>query len=99
MVEGVNILSIPSKGKTLYNDGMHTGVMSTSADSKNHSLKSSGVNREKTAESIKNIAKSIRDASTKMRETVRTLRESGAIDEITKAFYEESEVARESTKE
>ena len=63
--------------------------MSTSpAESKNDTLKTSGVNPEKTAESIKNIAKSIREASAKMRETVRTLRESGAIDEITQAIYE-----------
>src|SRR5207247_11455159 len=97
MVEDVNILSIPSKGKTLYNDGMHTGVMSTSADSKNHSLKNSGVNPEKTAESIKNIAKSIRDASAKMRETVRNLRESRAIDDITQAVYEANVADRDST--
>jgi dynactin complex subunit len=98
-VNGVNILPVPSKGKTLYDDVMHTGVMSTSADSKNHSLKNSGVNPEKTAESIKNIAKSIREASAKMRETVRTLRESGAIDDITQAVYEATVAARDTAKE
>ena len=78
---------------------MHTGVMSTSADSKNPSLKNSGVNPDKTAESIKNIAKSIREASAKMRETVRTLRESGAIDELTQAVYEATVAARDTAKE
>jgi methyl-accepting chemotaxis protein len=34
---------------------------------------------ERTAETIKNIARDIRDASIKMKETVKTLRESGAI--------------------
>ena len=96
--EGADIL--PSKGKTLYNDGMHTAPMSSSpAESKNDTLKTSGVNPEKTAESIKNIAKSIREASAKMRETVRTLRESGAIDEITQAVYEATVAARDTAKE
>jgi len=74
--------------------------MSTSpANLKNASANTSGVNPEKTAEAIKNIAKSIREASMKMRDTVRTLRESGAIDEITQAVYEATVAARETAKE
>jgi len=73
--------------------------MSTSADSENQSAKISMVDAERTAETIKNIAKNIRDASTKMKETVRTLRESGAIDELTQAIFEASVAARDTAKE
>ncbi len=54
---------------------------------------------ERTAETIKNIAKDIRDASIKMKETVKTLRESGAIEEITQAVLETSMAARDTAKE
>jgi methyl-accepting chemotaxis protein len=54
---------------------------------------------ERTAESIKIIAKNIRDGSTNFKETVRTLRESGAIEEITQAVLEASIAARDIAKE
>ncbi len=54
---------------------------------------------ERTAETIKNIARDIRDASIKMKETVKTLRESGAIEEITQAVLEASIAARDTAKE
>jgi uncharacterized protein YjgD (DUF1641 family) len=54
---------------------------------------------DKTAELIKNLAKSIREASANMRDTVRTLRESGAIDEITQAIYEATVAARDTARE
>jgi signal transduction histidine kinase len=54
---------------------------------------------EQTAQSIKNIAKTIREASARMRETVRTLHQSGAIDEITKAVHEATLAARDTAKE
>jgi methyl-accepting chemotaxis protein len=69
------------------------------ANSKNSTEDTSGVKAEKTAEAIKNIAKSIREASMKMRDTVRTLRESGAIDEITQAICEATIAARETANE
>jgi signal transduction histidine kinase len=50
---------------------------------------------QRTAETIKNIAKDIREASTKMNETVKTLRETGAIEEITQAVLEASITARD----
>jgi uncharacterized protein YjgD (DUF1641 family) len=54
---------------------------------------------EKTVDSIRSIAKSIRDASSTMRDTVRTLRQSGAIDEITQAIQEAVVATRDTTKE
>jgi len=54
---------------------------------------------EQTAENIKNIAKAIRDSSARLKETVRTLRESGAIEEIGEAIREASAAARDTAKE
>lgn len=88
--------------KAFNNDVGHiqyTYMSTSSSGSKTHTTKTSGVNPERTAESIKNIAKAIREASMKMRETVRTLRESGAIDEITQAIYEATVAARDTAKE
>ena len=45
---------------------------------------------QKTIDSIKNVAKNIRDASARIRNTVRILRQSGAIDESTQAVHEAS---------
>jgi hypothetical protein len=53
---------------------------------------------EQTAES-KNIAKTIREASARMRQTVLTLCQSGAIYEITEAIHEASFAARDTTKD
>lgn len=41
---------------------------------------------QRTIESIKNIAKNIKDASSRIRDTVRILRQSGAINELTQAM-------------
>jgi uncharacterized protein YjgD (DUF1641 family) len=54
---------------------------------------------EQTAEAIKNIAKNIREGSYKMREAVKVLRESGAIDELTEAVREATVAARDTVKE
>ena len=54
---------------------------------------------ERNAEKIKNIAKNIRDVSINFKETVKTLRESGAIEEITQAVLEASMAARDTAKE
>jgi hypothetical protein len=54
---------------------------------------------EQTAEAIKNIAKRIREESTKMRETVKIIRQSGAIEELTEAVREATMAARDSAKE
>jgi uncharacterized protein YjgD (DUF1641 family) len=54
---------------------------------------------EQTAETIKKIARNIRDASARMRETVKTLRQSGAIDELTQAVHEATIAARDTTRE
>lgn len=43
---------------------------------------------DQTAESIRNIAKGIRETSAKIRETVKTLRHSGAIDEFIQTVHE-----------
>ena len=54
---------------------------------------------EQTAEAIKNIAKRIREESIKMRETVKIIRQSGAIEELTEAVREATMAARDSAKE
>ena len=54
---------------------------------------------EQTAEAIKNIAKRIREESAKMRETVRVIRQSGAIEELTDAVREAAVAARDSARE
>jgi methyl-accepting chemotaxis protein len=54
---------------------------------------------ERTAETIKNIAKNIRDVSINFKETVKTIHESGAIEEITQAVLEASIAARDTAKE
>ena len=56
-------------------------------------------NTEKTVESIKNIARSIKDGSARMRELVRAIRQSGAIDELAQAIHEASIAAKDTTKE
>jgi hypothetical protein len=54
---------------------------------------------EQTAEAIKNIARNIREGSHKMREAVKAIRESGAIDELTEAVREATIAARDTAKE
>ena len=56
-------------------------------------------NAEQTAQTIKDIARRIREESAKMRETVRIIRQSGAIEELTEAVKEASIAARETSKE
>ena len=54
---------------------------------------------EQTADVIKNLAKNIRETSSKMRQAVRTIRQSGAIDELTEAVREATIAARDTAKE
>ena len=54
---------------------------------------------EQTAEAIKNIARNIRESSYKMREAVRAIRQSGAIDELSEAVKEATLAARDTAKE
>ncbi|MGI0048953.1 MAG: hypothetical protein ACREAW_05390 [Nitrososphaera sp.] len=54
---------------------------------------------EQTAEAIKNVAKRIREESTKMREAVKIIRQSGAIEELTEAVREATLAARDSARE
>jgi hypothetical protein len=54
---------------------------------------------EQTAEAIKNIARNIRESSYKMREAVRAIRQSGAIDELSEAVKEATIAARDTAKE
>lgn len=69
---------------------------STTRDSKDVSV---DPDTQKTIDSIKNVAKNIRDASARVRDTVRILRQSGAIDELTQAVHEASVAARDITRE
>ena len=54
---------------------------------------------EQTAEAIRNIARRIREESAKMRDTVKIIRQSGAIEELTEAVREATLAARDSAKE
>jgi gas vesicle protein len=54
---------------------------------------------DQTAESIRNIAKGIRETSAKIRETIKTLHHSGAIDEFTQAIHEAVLATRDTAKE
>src|SRR6476660_2487967 len=56
-------------------------------------------NTQKTIDSIKNIAINIREASNRARETMRVLRQSGAINELTSAIQEAMIAARDTTRE
>jgi len=69
----------------------------TNSNTRTASLKE--MTPEQTAEAIKNIAKRIREESTKMRETVKIIRQSGAIEELTEAVREATLAARDSAKE
>ena len=53
----------------------------------------------KTIQTIKDVAINIREASSRMRDVVRALRESGAIDELTSAIQEAMIAARDTTRE
>ena len=54
---------------------------------------------EQTAEAIRNIARRIREESAKMKETVKIIRQSGAIEELTEAVKEATLAARDSARE
>lgn len=69
----------------------------TNSNARTTSLKE--MTPEQTAEAIKNIAKRIREESAKMRETVKIIRQSGAIEELTEAVREATMAARDSAKE
>jgi hypothetical protein len=56
-------------------------------------------NAEQTAQAIKDIARKIREESLKLKETVRIIRQSGAIEELTEAVKEASLAARDTSKE
>ena len=58
-----------------------------------------GYNAEQTAQAIKDIARRIREESAKVKETVRIIRESGAIEELTEAIKEASLAARDTSRE
>jgi uncharacterized protein YjgD (DUF1641 family) len=54
---------------------------------------------QKTIQIIKDVAINIREASSRMRDVVRALRESGVIDELTAAIQEAMIAARDTTRE
>lgn len=57
------------------------------------------LNARQTAEAIQNISKNIRGYSLQMRETMKTLRESGAIPELALAIREGSYAVRDTVKD
>lgn len=54
---------------------------------------------QRTTRTIKDVASNIRVASSRMRDVVRAVRESGAIDELTTAVHEATIAARDTTRE
>jgi methyl-accepting chemotaxis protein len=58
-----------------------------------------GKSPEEVAESIKAIAKNIRDSSMQVRQTVKTLRESGGLQELTEAINMAVIAARDTAKD
>jgi methyl-accepting chemotaxis protein len=54
---------------------------------------------QKTIDTIRGVANNIREASVRIRNIVRAVRESGAIDELTTAIHEAVIAARDTTKE
>lgn len=56
-------------------------------------------NAQQTAQMIKDIARRIREESAKMAETVRVIRQSGAVEELTEAVKQASMAARDSSKD
>ena len=70
---------------------------STSATARITSLKD--MTPEQTADAIKNIARNIRESSYKIREAIKAIRQSGAIDELTEAVREATIAARDTAKE
>ena len=64
-----------------------------------HSATIVDANTQKTIDSIKNTASNIREGSSKVRDTVRTLRQSGAINELIYAVQEAMIVPRDTTRE
>ena len=54
---------------------------------------------DQTVECIRDIAKGIRETSAKIRETIKTLHRSGAIDEFTQAVHEATLATSSTTKE
>jgi hypothetical protein len=69
----------------------------TSATARITSLKD--MTPEQTADAIKNIARNIRESSYKMREAIKAIRQSGAIDELTEAVREATIAARDTAVE
>src|SRR5512145_2033181 len=57
------------------------------------------VDAQQTAETIKNIARRIREESIKMREMVIAIRQSGAVEELVDSFREASLATRDTAKE
>ena len=70
---------------------------STSATARITSLKD--MTPEQTADAIKNIARNIRESSYKMREAIKAIRQSGAIDELTEAVKQATIAARDTAVE
>jgi len=74
--------------------------MSSSLDSGSRDRTSTtNLTPERAAETIKNVASSIREASSKIREMVRTIHQGGAIEEIAQAIQEASIATRDTARE
>lgn len=93
------------KSISLYIIPIHVHDTMTSSIHDNATSRSSGKitttdpSTQKTIDTIRDIASNIREASSRMRDVVRAVRQSGAIDELATAVHEAMIAARDTTKE
>jgi methyl-accepting chemotaxis protein len=73
--------------------------MSSIDDSKSKTAPTVDPSTQRTIQTIKDVANNIREASFRIRDLVRALRETGAIDELTTAVHEAMIAARDTTRE
>ncbi|MDQ4050327.1 MAG: hypothetical protein M3115_07150 [Thermoproteota archaeon] len=86
--------TFPSDESNTANAGSVTGNTTTTGAEMTPS-----VDAQQTAETIRNIARRIREESIKMRELVVAIRQSGAVEELVDSFREASLATRDTAKE
>src|ERR671921_1554319 len=86
--------TFPSDESNTANAGRVTGNTTTTSAGMTPSI-----DAQQTAETIKNIARRIREESIRMRELVVAIRQSGAVEELVDSFREASLATRDTAKE
>jgi methyl-accepting chemotaxis protein len=86
---------LSSSSTSLYYSSIPDNTNSRSSDE----ISTIDPSTQKTIYTIRNVASNIRQASVRIRDIVRAVRQSGAIDELTTAIHEAVIAARDTTKE